>query len=223
MAGEPSREVAIEAAGWFLGEALSDMNGSAIDRLVHDGISLAYLGVEGGAAALIHPGYTEEELAQDVHVTDVLERLDGLPYEAGVAAEAGFAVAALLAGYSERIGLGLAPEDCARFARAATNAAVDSLLEDDAPCSDCGALTLSAEPGARNEWYAVTDEVWAAAGLGSGYLCVGCLEARLGRRLRPEDFKDIPGGLNDLAIADDRYSWSWRSERLTARLRGEEL
>ena len=50
------------------------------------------------------------------------------------------------------------------------------------------------------EWYMVHDRVWAAAGMdtgtiplgGRGFLCVGCLEARLGRRLRRRDFIDAP-------------------------------
>jgi hypothetical protein len=31
-------------------------------------------------------------------------------------------------------------------------------------------------------------EVWQAAGMGEGYLCIGCLEARLQRRLTQRDF-----------------------------------
>jgi hypothetical protein len=43
-----------------------------------------------------------------------------------------------------------------------------------------------------DEGYMIHDEVWEASG-GSGWLCVGCLERRLGRELRPEDFKaDVP-------------------------------
>ena len=41
----------------------------------------------------------------------------------------------------------------------------------------------------------VHDAVWAAAGMPtatpSGFLCVGCLERRLGRRLRPDDFSEF--------------------------------
>ena len=52
-----------------------------------------------------------------------------------------------------------------------------------APCADCHTETLSAE-GASNEYYMVRDEVWEAARMGRrGYLCIGCLEARLGRQL----------------------------------------
>jgi hypothetical protein len=52
------------------------------------------------------------------------------------------------------------------------------------------------EPG--HEWsitneceiYMVRKKVWCRAGMDyhSGYLCVGCLEKRLGRQLRPNDF-----------------------------------
>ena len=41
----------------------------------------------------------------------------------------------------------------------------------------------------------VEDAVWAAAGAPEGYLCVGCLEERLGRPLVPDDFPPLP--LND--------------------------
>ncbi len=88
------------------------------------------------------------------------------------------------------------------------------------PCADCGVETLPVDDR-RTEWYAVTDEVWAAAGMADGYLCIGCLEARIGRPLTAADFADAP--LNDLARADlMRYAWSWRTPRLVARLsRGE--
>lgn len=56
-------------------------------------------------------------------------------------------------------------------------------------CSDCDV------PTAPFEVYMVTDEVWAAAGGSGDYLCIGCLEERLGRPLVPDDFGAIP--LND--------------------------
>ena len=42
----------------------------------------------------------------------------------------------------------------------------------------------------RCEIYTVRDAVWKIAGMEpmGGCLCVGCLEKRLGRRLRPKDF-----------------------------------
>jgi hypothetical protein len=63
------------------------------------------------------------------------------------------------------------------------------------PCSDCG-IPTAPRRGPR-EWYMVTDEVWAAAGMRpgavvDGALCIGCLERRLGRRLTSADFLDLP-------------------------------
>ena len=56
----------------------------------------------------------------------------------------------------------------------------------------------------------VHDAVWARAGMYSdgGFLCVGCLEKRLGRTLRPSDFTDAP--INDLDNP-------WQTERLVSR------
>jgi len=88
------------------------------------------------------------------------------------------------------------------------------------PCKDCGVETLPLDEG-RAEWYDVTDDVWAATGLGSkgGYLCIGCLEARIQRTLTSADFTDAP--LNNLAVTDTpRYAWSYRTPRLVARLKG---
>lgn len=84
------------------------------------------------------------------------------------------------------------------------------------PCRDCGVDVLPrtlrgyARVG-RCEVYMVHDEVWTAAGGPPSptperpeptdfYLCVGCLEGRLGRRLTPGDFEDV--GLNDDGLAD---------------------
>ena len=76
-----------------------------------------------------------------------------------------------------------------------------------APCHDCGESTIPLDD--PSEWYMVRDEVWAASGLAprDGYLCIGCLEKRLGRRLRPYDFTDAPvnGG-------------TWKTARLLDRL-----
>jgi len=42
----------------------------------------------------------------------------------------------------------------------------------------------------RSEVYEVRDALWKKAGMEpfGGCLCIGCLEKRLGRRLRPKDF-----------------------------------
>ena len=78
---------------------------------------------------------------------------------------------------------------------------------DERPCTDCGELTTPQEFEAWTwEYYFVHDHVWAAAsgpgpdlsttdGLAQAWneniphwLCIGCLEARLGRELIPADF-----------------------------------
>src|SRR3954452_17684262 len=58
-------------------------------------------------------------------------------------------------------------------------------------CRDCKVDTNTID-----EYYMVTDAVWAAAGgklsvtgvLTNDMLCVACLERRLGRQLKPKDF-----------------------------------
>jgi hypothetical protein len=89
--------------------------------------------------------------------------------------------------------------------------------EVESPCADCGVDTLPTD-GPRAEYYVVTKEVWEAAGMPhAGFLCIGCLESRLGRLLCAADFTDCP--LNDPATVDVmRYAWSWRTPRLTDRL-----
>jgi hypothetical protein len=89
------------------------------------------------------------------------------------------------------------------------------------PCIDCGMDTAPNDDrrrrGARtSERYMVRDSVLLAAGMPKrepmeyNILCIGCLEARLGRTLTPRDFTDAP--LN----RPDR----WNSPRLNARLVG---
>jgi hypothetical protein len=48
--------------------------------------------------------------------------------------------------------------------------------------------------GPDTEVYIVREKVWAKAGMDpmGGCLCIGCLERRLGRRLRSKDFPDHP-------------------------------
>ncbi|WP_457489141.1 hypothetical protein [Tardiphaga sp. P5_C10] len=44
-----------------------------------------------------------------------------------------------------------------------------------------------------DEYYMVHDDLWLNAHpKRDGKLCVGCLETRIGRRLKPEDFIDAP-------------------------------
>jgi hypothetical protein len=62
------------------------------------------------------------------------------------------------------------------------------------PCNDCGVNTIPATnerggtPKGCCEYYMVHDELWAKAGMKNGFLCVGCLEQRLGRELIAGDF-----------------------------------
>jgi hypothetical protein len=51
---------------------------------------------------------------------------------------------------------------------------------------------LSMSFGMTTEVYTVRDHVWKQAGmkLFGGCLCIGCLEKRLGRELKPRDFPD---------------------------------
>jgi hypothetical protein len=77
------------------------------------------------------------------------------------------------------------------------------------PCRDCGRETDGRS--GRKEYYMVKSWVWRRTGLGyyGGALCIGCLEARLGRRLRPQDF--------------NRVTFGWMGEhsaRLRSRLTG---
>jgi hypothetical protein len=99
-------------------------------------------------------------------------------------------------------------------------------------CVDCGVNTAPGIPdgpttrvqltlmGKSNstitrfsELYMVRDVIWAKAGMTDfgGCLCVGCLEKRLGRKLKPKDFQpDHPFNQPDFP----------RSQRLEDRLRG---
>jgi hypothetical protein len=71
---------------------------------------------------------------------------------------------------------------------------------DAAPCMDCGTDTTpcTGRRGCRHigrwEWYMIWPALWATA-VGpdaEGFLCIGCLETRLGRRLLATDFTDAP-------------------------------
>jgi hypothetical protein len=77
--------------------------------------------------------------------------------------------------------------------KATTHAA----LERHVHCLDCAVDTV-----ALGEYYMVRDEVWEQAAGDDGMLCIGCLEKRLGRRLEPRDFLDIP--MNREAFASPR-------------------
>jgi hypothetical protein len=58
-----------------------------------------------------------------------------------------------------------------------------------------GAESLPMRIGSDTEMYMVHDKVWKKAGVEGygGCLCIGCLEKRIGRRLKPKDFdRDHP-------------------------------
>ena len=54
----------------------------------------------------------------------------------------------------------------------------------DFSCEDCGSD--------YDEHYMVQNDIWKAYGAGDGMLCIGCLEKRIGRKLRRQDFIDLP-------------------------------
>lgn len=69
-------------------------------------------------------------------------------------------------------------------------------------CYDCEVDTLEI-----GEYYMVNDHVWTRlAGMGKddGMLCIGCLEARIGRTLCNEDFPDLPVNNSILYSHSDR-------------------
>jgi hypothetical protein len=65
-------------------------------------------------------------------------------------------------------------------------------------CSDCGTDTTpcTGKRGCRHkgrwEYYMIRDAIWAACGMKDGFLCIGCIEARLGRQLASRDFVKVP-------------------------------
>jgi len=80
-------------------------------------------------------------------------------------------------------------------------------------CMDCSVNTLHI-----NEYYMLEDDSWYGAMSAQdpeGMLCIGCVENRLGRNLRPADFARVP--LN-------AGPWMFfQSERLAARIAGVQL
>jgi hypothetical protein len=68
-------------------------------------------------------------------------------------------------------------------------------------CRDCGLDVSTA-----GHWYMVRDSVWGASGLGpeEGVLCLPCLERRLGRLLRYEDFKPVDNVIRQSWRGHDR-------------------
>jgi hypothetical protein len=54
-------------------------------------------------------------------------------------------------------------------------------------CRFCGVGTIEIQ-----EVYMVNDEIWVPFLDKEDFCCVGCLEEKLGRRLTPSDFRDVP-------------------------------
>ena len=79
-------------------------------------------------------------------------------------------------------------------------------------CIDCGTDTTPApRRQGSQQWYMVHRHVWQAAGMpkdrvlgydetDGNFLCIACLETRLGRILTPDDFPDLP--VNEPGPAD---------------------
>jgi hypothetical protein len=85
------------------------------------------------------------------------------------------------------------------------------------PCKDCGTNTVPLE--GNREYYEVQDQLWneiaQAPGIGQSdngpegfFLCIGCLEERISRKLTPDDFKAFPANVPS----------PWYSDRLNDRL-----
>jgi hypothetical protein len=55
---------------------------------------------------------------------------------------------------------------------------------------ETNAAAISNRVGNDSEVYTVRESVWKKTGIApmSGCLCIGCLEKRIGRRLKPKDF-----------------------------------
>ncbi len=100
----------------------------------------------------------------------------------------------------------------------------------DLNCIDCGTNTVPSVDMAefernpdyeytldeRCEVYWVRNHVWQLVGNPEGSLCIGCLEARLGRRTKPKDFPRYDPHLKNFDAAFNDPSWP-ATPRLLAR------
>lgn len=78
-------------------------------------------------------------------------------------------------------------------------AAYNNATDPDSHCDDCGTETWPAE------YYWVNNETWQAAGADNdAFLCIGCLETRLGRQLHRGDFTEAPVTNSALLRYSDR-------------------
>lgn len=56
-------------------------------------------------------------------------------------------------------------------------------------CTDCD---FDTSVGKGNEYYMVSNRIWTKYGAETYMLCIGCLEQRMQRRLKPTDFPQLP-------------------------------
>ena len=89
----------------------------------------------------------------------------------------------------------------------------------DQPCRDCRRPTTKYPM----EAFMVCSDVWTEAGMSGGFLCVGCIEQRLGRTLNPDDFLDCgfnePNLLDSERLASRKGTTALPDEALATRLR----
>jgi hypothetical protein len=57
----------------------------------------------------------------------------------------------------------------------------------DTGCKDCKKETLDAH---TKDYYMVTDALWSKFGVGKEFLCMDCIEHRMGHKIRKEDLSD---------------------------------
>jgi hypothetical protein len=77
-------------------------------------------------------------------------------------------------------------------------------------CLDCCENTVE-----LGEYFMLRDDVWLEANSGgNGMLCVGCVEERLGRHLRPDDFTDADVNRDEFGSARLRSRMRWIADEL---------
>jgi hypothetical protein len=113
----------------------------------------------------------------------------------------------------------------ARYAKHITTRGGQRTVHIPSLCNDCAIEVMPDTPPGTNDWqwYMVTDTVWAATGVGDGYLCIPCLETRLGRELTGADLKpELPVNQPDfyedtprLAELKQQSVEHWRNTRMT--------
>lgn len=75
-------------------------------------------------------------------------------------------------------------------------------------CKDCSVVVRGEAYGDEHEYYNVHDDIWAQSGLGpnDGMLCIGCLEKRIGRELKSDDFGNCLINTHPLYIRSERFT-----------------